>query len=136
MTRDLDIESPVLAGAVYFLPKFLKKPKARHSYKPFSLLPPAIRDLAVIVSQDVPAGTVEKAVREAAARRAGDQMELESVRVFDIYKGPGLPENHVSVACKLIFRHPERTLQDKEVNSIFQSIQSDLDGLNGMQVRR
>jgi phenylalanyl-tRNA synthetase beta chain len=63
-------------------------------------------------------------------------MILESVEVFDIYTGTGIPENHVSIACKLTFRNPERTLNDKEVNKVVQAIQGDLDAVDGMQVRR
>jgi phenylalanyl-tRNA synthetase beta chain len=136
MTRDWDIESPVLAGVVAFLPEFLRKPRQRQTFAPFSVFPPAIRDLAVVVASSVPAGEVEKALFEAASKRVGEDMLLESVDVFDIYAGPGLPEDHVSIACKLSFRNPERTLNDKEVNAVFQLIQNDLDAVDGMQVRR
>ncbi|HSH09970.1 MAG TPA: hypothetical protein VK995_06250, partial [Oceanipulchritudo sp.] len=136
MTRHWDIESPVLAGAIYFFPEFLQKPRARQTYQPFSHFPPAIRDLAVVVPANLPAGKVEKAILDAAAKHAVESVTLESVSVFDIYKGPGLPEGHVSIACKLLFRHPDRTLTDKEVNAIFQSIQDKLDATDGMSVRK
>ncbi|MEX0330963.1 MAG: phenylalanine--tRNA ligase subunit beta [Puniceicoccaceae bacterium] len=136
MTRGWDIDSPVLAGVVSFLPEFLQKPKARKSFQSFSLFPPAIRDLAVVVPRSVPAGEVQKAIHAAAQSRVGEEMTLESVEVFDIYSGKGLPEEHVSVACKLCFRNPSRTLNDKEVNTVFQLIQNDLDAAEGMQVRR
>lgn len=136
MTRGSDIDSPVLAGSVYFLPEFLKKPRARKNYAPFSLFPPAIRDLAIVVPESVPAGQVEQTLKATAEKHVGDDMTLESVEVFDIYTGTGIRENHVSIACKLTFRNPERTLKDKEVNKVFQSIQSDLDAVEGMEVRR
>ncbi|MEX0321262.1 MAG: phenylalanine--tRNA ligase subunit beta [Puniceicoccaceae bacterium] len=136
MTRKWDIESPVLAGCISFLPEFLKKPLQRKSYTPFSHFPPAIRDLAVVVPDSMPAGTVEKSVMEAAQSNSGDEVTVESVEVFDLYKGEGLPEGHVSIACKLCFRHPERTLTDKEVNAIFQKIQNELDSQDGMEIRR
>ncbi len=136
MTREWDVESPVLAGSIYLLPEYLKKPRERSYFKPFSLFPPAIRDLALVVPQTVPAGEVEKTLREIATSRCGDSMLLESVEVFDLYTGRGVPENHVSIACKLIFRNNERTLNDKEVNAVFQLIQNDLDAEEGLQVRR
>jgi phenylalanyl-tRNA synthetase beta chain len=136
MTRGSDIASPVLAGSIHFLPEFLKKPRARKNYAPFSLFPPAIRDLAIVVPATFPAGQVEHTLKATAEKHVGDAMMLESVEVFDIYSGTGIPENHVSVACKLIFRNPERTLKDKEVNKVFQAIQSDLDAVEGMEVRR
>jgi phenylalanyl-tRNA synthetase beta chain len=136
MTREWDLESPVIAGAVYFLPEFLQKPTARATYQPFSLLPPAIRDLAVVVAESVPAGTVEAALNEAAGKHAGGEVQMESIQVFDVYTGKGLPEGHKSIACRLVFRNPERTLNDKEVNTVFQNIQNHLDAADGMQVRR
>jgi phenylalanyl-tRNA synthetase beta chain len=136
MTRGNDIDSPVLAGSIYFLPEFLKKPRARTNYAPFSLFPPAIRDLAIVVPATVPAGQVEHTLKATGEKHVGDAMILESVEVFDIYTGTGIPENHVSIACKLTFRNPERTLNDKEVNKVFQAIQGDLDAVDGMQVRR
>ena len=136
LTRVWDIESPVLAGTVTFLPEFLKKPRGRRTYVPFSNFPPAIRDLAVVVSEDLPAGQVELALRETALAEAGEAMYLESVEVFDRYSGPGLPEGSVSIACKLCFRNLERTLNDKEVNDVFQRVLSRLEQRGDMQVRR
>ncbi len=136
MTRKWDIESPVLAGCISFLPEFLKKPLARKTYVPVSHYPPAIRDLAVVVAESTPAGLVGKAVLEAALKNAGQEVTVESVEIFDLYKGEGLAEGHVSIACKLCFRHPERTLTDKEVNTIFQKIQNELDAVDGMEIRR
>lgn len=136
MTREWDIESPVLAGEVVFLPEFLQKPRERAAYQPFSLFPPAIRDLALVVPESTPAGEVENTLRQVAAGELTEGLVLESVEIFDIYTGKGLPGGHKSVACKLIFRNLERTLTDKEVNSVFQAIQDKLDAREDMSVRK
>lgn len=136
LTRDADIEAPVVAGTVTFTPAFFDKPRVRRIYEPFSLFPPAIRDLAIVVEGSVPSGEVERAVSSAAATQAAEGIEVESVKVFDIYEGKGLPQHHKSVAVRLVFRHRERTLKDKEVNRIFTSLQGELDAREGMEVRR
>ncbi|HKJ90087.1 MAG TPA: phenylalanine--tRNA ligase subunit beta [Oceanipulchritudo sp.] len=136
LTRNWDIESPVLAGAVYFLPEFLQRERQRDRFQPLSDFPPAIRDLALVVPAAQPAGGLEKILKEIADRHVGEEMQLESVNVFDVYAGKGLPDEHKSVACKLTFRNLERTLKDKEVNTIFQEILSELDESEGIQVRR
>ena len=136
MTREWDIESPVLAGAVYFLPEFLQKPRARTSFRAFSHFPPAIRDLAVVADSSMPAGKVEQALWDAAKGISTEGVVLETVSPFDIYTGPGLPDGHRSLAWKLVFRHPERTLNDKEVNAFFQAIQNRLEGVEGLSLRR
>ena len=90
---------------------------------------------SVVIPAKLSAGQVEQVLNESARKRVGEEMVLESVQVFDIYEGPGLPDGHRSIACKLSFRHPDRTLNDKEVNTVFQLIQNDLDAIEDMQVR-
>ncbi len=79
----------------------------------FSALPttPAAEfDLALIVPNDVTAARVE-----AVLRAAGGDM-LERLELFDEFRGAGVPEGKRSLAWRLTFRHPERTLRDKEID--------------------
>jgi len=69
---------------------------------------PAVRqDLAVVVAEEVPAGRVVAAVR-AASRL------LAAVEVFDVYRGGQVGEGKVSLALRLAFRAPDRTLTDED----------------------
>jgi phenylalanyl-tRNA synthetase beta chain len=80
----------------------------------FRALPkfPAIeRDLAVVVALDIPAGSIESAIREAA----GDL--LEEVRLFDVYQGSQVEAGKKSVAFSLVYRAEDRTLTDEEVQA-------------------
>jgi phenylalanyl-tRNA synthetase beta chain len=71
---------------------------------------PAVRqDLAVIVPQDVSAASVLRAVRE------GGGALLEHAEIFDVYRGEQVGEGRVSLALRLAFRAPDRTLTDDEV---------------------
>ena len=78
-------------------------------YQPLPAMPPAEFDLALVVPNDKSAAEVENAIRSAA----GDL--LERLELFDEYRGAGVEEGHRSLAWRLTFRHPERTLRDKEV---------------------
>jgi phenylalanyl-tRNA synthetase beta chain len=83
------------------------------SIAPFRALPvtPAAEfDLALVVPNDIPAAKVEAVIREHAGEL------LERVVLFDEFRGAGLPAGTRSVAWRLTFRHPERTLRDKEVS--------------------
>ncbi|MGI6706993.1 MAG: phenylalanine--tRNA ligase subunit beta [Clostridia bacterium] len=82
------------------------------SYKPLPKYPAIARDLAVIVGNEIPVGALQKTIHEEAGEI------LESVELFDIYKGKQVPENHKSVAFSLIYRGLDRTLTDEEVNLI------------------
>jgi phenylalanyl-tRNA synthetase beta chain len=91
---------------------------------------PALRqDLAVIVGEDVPASRVVEVVRGAGAP------ELESVEVFDVYRGPQIGEGRVSLALRLSFRAPDRTLTDEEVAARREAITAALAGELGGELR-
>jgi phenylalanyl-tRNA synthetase beta chain len=80
------------------------------AYRPLPTTPAVQVDLALVLPESLPAATVEAALR----RGAGDL--LERLELFDEYRGPGVAEGHRSVAWRLTFRHPERTLRDKEID--------------------
>jgi phenylalanyl-tRNA synthetase beta chain len=73
-----------------------------------STFPPALIDVALVVSASVPAGEVE------AALVAGAGSLLESVRLFDVYESEQLGVGLRSLAYKLTFRAPDRTLTVEE----------------------
>lgn len=71
---------------------------------------PAVElDLAIVVRE----GTTAQAVSEAITAAAGPL--LESARLFDVYRGQGVPEGSRSLAYSLSYRASERTLTDEEV---------------------
>lgn len=136
MTQAWDIEPTVIAGSLVFKPEIFDRLQERVGYQPLSLYPPAIRDLAVVVAADFPAGRIEAMIRDEVGKLLTDATALESATVFDIYAGEPLGPERKSVACRLSLRHPGRTLQDKEVNALFQQLLTALDALPGIEVRR
>ncbi|MCS7064816.1 MAG: hypothetical protein NZL85_00930, partial [Fimbriimonadales bacterium] len=99
-------------------------------YRPLPTQPPVLRDIAVIVSQQVPAAHLFETIRTAGGEW------LESVRLFDRYTGAPVPEGSQSLAFSLVFRHPERTLTDEEVNARIEAIFEALQQAHGAQPRR
>ena len=73
-----------------------------------STFPPALIDVALQVDASVPAVEVERALVAGAGEL------LESVRLFDVYTGAQLGEGRKSLAYKLTFRAPDRTLTAAE----------------------
>ena len=116
-------EGAVYAGEVSFLPETLNARIPRPDYCPFSLFPPARRDLALVVDEAEYAGTVCTVVEAAAKKAAGESFDVESVEVFDVYRGPGVPEDKKSIAIAIVFRSPDRTLNEEELNTAFQQVQ-------------
>lgn len=130
-----DIEGAVLAGAIYLTPEYLKRPADRKRYRPFSSFPLSIKDLALVVDADTLAEQVRRKLQDTARKAAGDSFAVESVSVFDVYAGKGLPEGKKSIAFSLIFRAHDRTLTDTEVNKVFAKIQKDITSGTGYEVR-
>jgi len=84
----------------------------RVRYVPLPKYPAVLRDLAVLASEEVPYQRIEQTVKQAGGAL------LESVKLFDVYRGERIPEGTRSLALSLTFRSPERTLTDEEVDGV------------------
>ena len=80
-----------------------------------SAFPVATQDVALVVRESVPAAAVEAALAAGAAGTDGGL--LEEVRLFDIYTGEQVGEGNKSLAYRLRFRAPDRTLTDDETSA-------------------
>ncbi len=118
MVKSVGVEGKVYAGLFAILPENLAAVSGRRRYADFSLFPAALRDFALVVDLAVPAAGVQKVVENAARTEVGKSFAVESVNVFDVYHGKGLPEGKKSLAFSLVFRSSERTLTDDEVNAV------------------
>lgn len=107
------IEAPVWAdhlfGAEVVLRDDFVRPK-QHRFQPLPAYPAIERDVALIVPETLAAATVEATIRAAGGRL------LEDVTIFDLFRGAGIPEGARSIAYRLRFRSPERTLTDNEAD--------------------
>jgi phenylalanyl-tRNA synthetase beta chain len=133
--RRLTLDAPVWAKPAFGLEINLEAiesipgtAKAR-AYQPIPSTPRAQVDLALIASTNVTAAQIDAVIR----REAGEL--LETLTLFDEFIGQGIPEGSRSLAWALTFRHHERTLQDKEVQSITEKIVKALEGELGVRQR-
>ncbi|AOS46331.1 Phenylalanine--tRNA ligase beta subunit [Lacunisphaera limnophila] len=123
MVRAAGVEGKVWAGMFAIVPATLPAAGARRRYQPFSLQPATLRDLALVVDAGRPAEEVRRQLLQVARTAAGTAFAVESVAIFDVYTGTGLPAGKKSLAYALSFRSAERTLNDDEVNGVFAQIQ-------------
>ncbi|MBI5500170.1 MAG: phenylalanine--tRNA ligase subunit beta [Deltaproteobacteria bacterium] len=92
---------------------------------------PAVRrDLAAVFDETVTAGDVV-----ADARRLGPTF-LDEVSVFDVYRGEGIPAGRKSMAFALVYRHPERTLTEAEVETAHAGVVDGLVSRFGVTIRK
>ncbi len=92
----------------------------RIAYSPFSTLPAAKRDLAIIVPEELRA---EKVLSEI--RVAGGTMLCEA-NLFDVYRGESIPPGTKSLAYALQYSSMEKTLSDKEIDKAHEKIEGRL----------
>lgn len=73
--------------------------------------PGVVRDIAFLLPHEIPAAAVREAIKAAAGEL------LRNLELFDVYKGPKLPEGTRSLAFSMLFQAADRTLTDEEVAS-------------------
>ncbi len=98
-------------------------------YAALPTTPAAEFDLALLVPDDLPAGDVERVLRTS-----GGEM-LERLELFDEFRGAGIPDGMRSLAWRLTFRHPERTLRDKEIDGRRSQLLKSLENQLGVKPR-
>jgi phenylalanyl-tRNA synthetase beta chain len=106
--RPLEADHPPWAAPLYgFEVELVTVAPPAPRYTALPATPAAERDVALLLPAGVAADQVAAVIRRAAGPH------LESVRVFDEYRGTG---DVRSVAWRMVFRDPERTLRDADVD--------------------
>jgi phenylalanyl-tRNA synthetase beta chain len=84
----------------------------KKTFRPLPRFPAVTRDLALVVDRSLPVAVLEKIIRDNTGGI------LESCRLFDVYTGKQISETKKSVAYKLVFRAPDRTLSEEAIQPI------------------
>ena len=92
----------------------------RAAFEDISRFPQVRRDLAVVVDEAVTLSTLAERVTLVTSSL------LRGLRVFDVYRGPGLEPGRKSIALGLIFQDISRTLTDEDVDRLMASVVTDL----------
>ena len=108
----LDGDAPPWADPLFGFELVLDpSPRMHPRYTPLPTTPAVERVLALLLPDAVRAGSVESSLRQAGGAL------LERVQVESDYRGAELPAGTRSVAFRLTFRAPDRTLRDEEVDA-------------------
>ena len=99
-------------------------------YRPISKYPAVDRDLSMILPEQVQFGEIKELIRSINAD------VLKSVRIFDVYQGDKIEAGYKSYAIRLVFQDESKTLKDKEVDKIMQSIMQKLEKEAGATIRK
>lgn len=98
------------------IPELMELCAEQKTYTPLPKFPATTRDLSLICDDELPAAVIEKTIRQAAG------CTLESVTLFDIYKGEQIEAGKKSVSYALSLRSHEGTLTDEQADKIMQKV--------------
>nr|WAK84958.1 phenylalanine tRNA synthetase [Amicula sp. isolate GU52X-4 cfCalB7] len=87
-------------------------------YKEYSLYPKIIKDLSFIIKRNIELKKIQETIFYNGTKF------LSTINLLDEYKGQTIPENHVSLCLQLVFQSNEKTLQNKEIDTIVDNLQS------------
>ncbi|MFV0498183.1 MAG: phenylalanine--tRNA ligase subunit beta [Candidatus Fimivivens sp.] len=123
---DMDVRAYM--GCIDLAALFALSDVTNRTYHPLPRFPASTRDIALLCDDALPVLTIEKAIKT----QIGDI--LESVLLFDHYKGAQIPDGQKSLAFAISMRAADRTLTDAEVN---QAMERALDAVSalGAQLR-
>ncbi len=102
---------------------------ALYGVKPLPKFPAVTRDIALVMDEAVGVGAVLETIKKSGGKN------IESVKLFDIYRGEKLGANKKSVAYALSFRAPDRTLTDEEIAGAMKKILKAVEENYGAELR-
>ncbi|HXV13217.1 MAG TPA: phenylalanine--tRNA ligase subunit beta [Candidatus Krumholzibacteria bacterium] len=126
--RELDLTQPVWY-AVVDVSALFEHAAATPAFKPYSEYPPSRRDLSLVAPSGIVWAQIEKHVVKVGGRL------LESLQVFDVYRGGGLGEGMTAYGVRLSFRSNDATLTDTDVDALIAKLVSKLESELGVVLR-
>jgi len=120
VAKNYGIDGEVYCAEINFTALLnLQLPEA--TYTPLPKYPSVTRDLAVVCDEAITVAQVEEVINSAAGKL------LRNIRLFDIYRGTGVPEGKKSMAFSLELRADDRTLTDADSEQVVSKV---LEALN------
>ena len=115
LAKRYDLRDAVLLAELN-LDVLLARRNAAKSLKPLPAFPSIRRDVAMLVSEAITHEAVLQTVKQARPAN------LESVELFDVFRGQHVPAGQKSVAYAFTYRNADRTLTDAEVNAAHEKL--------------
>ena len=110
IARQYDLRDAVFMAELNF-DQILSRRVPSRSYKPLPAFPTVRRDIAMLLDETVSHEAVLTAVKQAKPQN------LETVELFDVFRGKNIPAGQKSAAYAFTYRNADRTLIDAEVNA-------------------
>jgi phenylalanyl-tRNA synthetase beta chain len=115
LAKQYDLRDPVFLAELN-LDQMLARRNPARAFKSLPAFPSSRRDVAMLV----PEATTHDAVLQVV--RQTKPANLESVELFDVFRGKNIPPGQKSLAYAFIYRNAERTLTDSEINAAHEKL--------------
>ncbi len=115
LAKHHDLRDAVLLAELN-LDLLLTRRNSAKSFKPLPAFPSTRRDVAMLVSEATTHEAVLQVVKQAKPAN------LESLELFDVFRGKNVPPGQKSLAYAFTYRNSERTLTDAEVNAAHEKL--------------
>jgi phenylalanyl-tRNA synthetase beta chain len=115
LAKKYDLRDAVFL-AEFNLDLLLSKRNPAKSFKALPQFPSSRRDVAMLVPETVTHDAVLQTVKQAKAAN------LESVELFDVFRGKGIPEGQKSLAYAFTYRAADKTLTEADVNAAHEKV--------------
>lgn len=126
LARELDLPKPLFLADLNLSPLLSGQVTA---FKAISRYPRVLRDLAVVVDDSIAWQQIVDAVESLGDSR------IQSVELFDVYRGTGVPEGCQSLALSLSLQDPEKTLDDVAIQEMVDQVVRTLGEQTGAELR-
>lgn len=122
------VDGPVVGCEVFLdaVPQPKKKAGTAKPLLKLAAFQPVLRDFAFVVDEAVPADRILKAAKGA------DKALVADVALFDVYRGPGVPEGRKSLALAVTLQPVEATLTDEAIEALGKKIVAAVEKQGGM----
>lgn len=129
LTKAEDIDLPVYYAELEWAQIQQETERAKLTIADLPKYPAVKRDLSLLIDSQIGMAEIE-----AVARRCEKKL-LKACSLFDVYEGKNLPEGKKSYAVSFVLQDDERTMSDKQIDSIMSKIQQSLAKELGAELR-
>ena len=122
-------DAPVYIGELDFETLF-EKSNITKSYSPLPKFPATTRDFSFVCDESLEVGEIEAAMRKSNVKL------IESIKLFDVFRGEKLGAGKKSVSFSVSLRAPDRTLTVEEADKFAKKILSSVEAICGITIRQ
>ncbi|ULB34554.1 MULTISPECIES: phenylalanine--tRNA ligase subunit beta [Proteiniphilum] len=127
--KTFDIETGLFFAEMNWDMLIKETEKQSVSFSEIPRFPAVSRDLALLIDKNITFAQIRQIALDS------EKKLLKQVSLFDVYEGKNLPEGKKSYAVNFLLQDKEKTLNDKQIDSVMQKIRQNLEKELGAQLR-